>query len=294
MNPEIESKVEEYKENLPNTLKPEDDHLDITHIKKSHPYYLITFAPAQFSHSEKCETFMFSEFLYNSMSTEFLEGLLQKRKEVEEHRDEPIVFNRLFESTVDSLLKEYTEFKRKNRLRLRNKIRDELETDLQKKPLEGGMKVLGTFKTLLDAKKAQNKFQPKFNTLVFTGQTGYWMPVNPHKFDAENYDTTNQKLNDLVRHYKEETLKTSKSFGMRTELYKRQGYKRAKELQEQTAKLRLEQVETEDSEIVEFPKLPENDPLVIKSVITDVEENPVDEPTDETVEVDLSEKPPVI
>lgn len=66
-----------------------------------------------------------------------------------------------------------------------------------------GIKCRGVYNTIEEAQSRAKKLQKKdkyFN--VYVGQVGYWLPWDPNPLSVENQEYAENRLNDLMRNYK--------------------------------------------------------------------------------------------
>lgn len=282
---EIRRKVDE--EFVP--LDPNKDHLDADPIKEDQSHFCISFLPPNESRNEQVEALLYTYFILNKTNINDLYELVKNAKEQldkiaedPEEKDDPLEIEkkRTEEEFYQQLLNDYQTYKKENKAFLNDRLVKHFGKDIEKIPLQGALKVRGAYKS---EKKAFNKgknLSKLDGFTVFVGEMGKWMPFNPDKNRLENYKTTEEELNKLMIGQLEEREKAKNSFGLRTELLKRQGKKVAEEIKNKN----LEDIKKgmfDSPEYYTQKKVPLTDaPL---TVIDDWSEDP-----NETPEVDPS------
>jgi len=216
---------------------PDKDYLDVDKVKESQTHYCISFLPPQFSRTEQVETLLFSYFLAEKQSISGLYDLVKSAKDSlepanQETEDDPLQIEkkRIEESFYTNLIKTYQGYKKDNKVYLDNKLVEYFGDDIEKQPLQGALKVRGVFKNSTKAMTKAKEFSKSDGFTVFIGETGKWMPFNPDKYRIDNYKTTNKEFNELMKSTLQEREKSEKAFGLRTELFKRQGKKIAEDI----------------------------------------------------------------
>lgn len=107
-----------------------------------------------------------------------------------------------------------------------------------------GIKIRGVYSTIEEAKKRCDqirKFDPYFN--VFVGEVGKWLPWDDDAEKAEDQEYAEEKLNQIMKTYKEQQIK-AKEFN---EFRKQQEIENAIKLA-QNKKKTVEEDESSDSE----------------------------------------------
>lgn len=216
-------------------LDPNEDYLHADKVKEGQSHYCISFLPGNNDIKEKIEALRFAYYIFDKQDIgELYEAKQRLDNCTDSLEDDPfqIEKKRVIEDFYVTLLSNYKEFKDEQKGYLDSKMVEHFGKEIEKYPIEGALKVRGVYK---NATKAVNKSKDLSKTdgfTVFVGEMGKWMPFNPDKYQLENYETTNKDLNNLMRGHLQEREKAKKSFGLRTELLRRQGAKIAEEIKQ--------------------------------------------------------------
>jgi len=243
----------------------ETDELEVDSAVPNQEWFCVSFCTKQADRLADFEAFRMTHFLANCSTEEILAMTGRQSTEVVVSPSVPEnAHDKLFGNDIDNLdkkigvpmktredadfkemyervLRKYKKFCADNRVYINNRFRE----------LYGGVwidravKIRGSYK---NRKKAEDRVKelkredPRFS--VFVGQVGRWLPYDPDPMTSEEYKTSDKKLNELIKGYKEEQDKAKRAFGLRKELLMRQAAKKNEELKTKQAEEQKRYIES--------------------------------------------------
>lgn len=264
---DIDEQVKEQVESEYKGLDPNADYLDEDPLIHNQEFTVLSFCQPKSKLVQEVETLCFTYFLAEEVGRKVLaEMLLNDELDIEE--------------TYQVLVKKYVDYKKNNRVALRNRLIDQYGTEPR---VDALVKPRGTYKNMKKAQDAQKKLAKMDGFSTYIARTGKWFLTNPDKFiNTEHYDSAEPRMNDIVRGHKEETEKASRAHGLRKDILERQAKKIAEEIKEDN-KRRIEAGEFDEND-PELPNVIRKDTTKLTEVIEDKKEKLYGK---NTVELDL-------
>ena len=175
------------------------------------------------------------EKMKETLDLEKLDKARQELKEAQEnHKEKAAEKKRFLEEMFNTFMERYSEYKNNNKVLLRNRMKDYFGKEVR---VDYAFKVRGAFKNEKKAKQHAKEVSDVDKVFpVFIGEMGTWMPFNPSKYMTENYESANDKMNELIRGHREEQEKAAAAHGLRKELLMRQGAKIAEDVKRKNQK----------------------------------------------------------
>jgi len=266
---EVDEEVKKQVESDYKGLDPNNDYLDKDPFIHNQEYTIMSFCQPQTKVVQQAETLCFSYFLAEEVGRKVLSDML-----LNEELD--------VENTYQTLFKRYVDYKKNNKVALRNRLIEQFGTEPR---VDAMVKPRGTYKNLTKAKAAQKKLATLDGFPTYISLTGGWYPTNPDKFiHTEHFDSAEPQMNNIIRGQKEEAEKAKRSHGLRKDILERQAKKIAEEIKEDN-KLRVENGEFDEND-PELPNVIRKDTTNLTEVVENVKENKKEYGKD-TVELDL-------
>ena len=274
----------------------EEDHLDVDSPIHDQKFVVISFAEKPLDRLAEIECFDFVHFMMNQTPDDLLKLLgrdpvsgrnVELNSSAEQTTDarnadedykkiwgnelnkidrkswEPVEpeKNESWNALYDRISKAYATFKRNNSVYLGNRY----EAHFGNKRVDRMVKVRGSYKNITKCKNRikQLKTDDPYHLLnVF--EVGTWNPVNPDPWMAEEYETSDKKMNEMIRENKKEKDKARNAFNLRKELLLRQARRNNDELKAKNQLLAEEEEQQNDSDKLDerVKKIPENKKLI--------------------------------
>ena len=253
------------------------DYLDEDSPVHSQKYCVLSFAEKKLDLLAEEETFDFIHFMMNQSAEDFMKLMgrdpVSGKSEVltdikTENRNPEEDYEKLWGDDLRNLdkkswekvepklnnkwevlyfriLKAYGKFKENNSVYLK----DRYSIVFGEKRVDRVVKVRGSYKTIDKCKSRikELKIDDSYHK-YFIGEVGRWGTFNPEAWTANNFETANEKMNEMIREKKVEQDKAKNAFNLRKELLLRQAKKNNEEVSknpveiEQTVKISKEKL----------------------------------------------------
>jgi hypothetical protein len=210
---------------------------------------------------------------------------LQQEVDDDDPEEKAATLHDLFKDFLNS----YLYYKGQNKVHIRNKIIEHFKSD--KVRIDHAVKVSGCYKSAKKAHERAKDIAKDSGFHTFVAKTGYFHNVNPSKYSVENYESTHDKLNEMVREYKEEQAKAERAFGLRKKLYMNQGKLSAEALKEQNKKdIEAGKYDDPEDKWTEADKIPKEEIVPFVTVQQEGGDQPLGENENEIDLLEISKK----
>ena len=236
----------------------ETEFLDVDDPIRGQDYVLLSFVVPETSLQEKKEAFLFQKYLKDKrekFNTVLEEEVNISGKNAEELKIErALLIEKLFEND-STLLQDYQGFKKQNSEQLNN----EFSTLVKNITHITGLKVRGSYGSEAEARSKAGKLQKLDRSHnIYVAQVGYWIPFNPNPEEIGDDEYQEEKLNELMKGYKENKENSRQHFEERKREMAEDAIKKANEQKEKNEQLLLEEgnISIEEQTDVESAAVP--------------------------------------